>query len=101
MQIESKIERERRSWVERQEKFRDAQEEYERQLAQAQTEIERRRLMDNFSAYRRTHKEEDVRSGKRPPGTEVTMHQIMWARWIEIAVDNERPSSGGVSKNCC
>jgi hypothetical protein len=87
---ESQTARERRAWVERQERFKDLQEEYERRSAAASTPEERRQLAQAFSEQRRAHREEDVRLGKRSPGLAVQMHQIMWARWIEVAVEHER-----------
>ena len=45
--------------------------------------------MEEFAAYRRAHREEDIRRGKRTAGLAVSMHQIMWARWAEVAVEHE------------
>ena len=86
---ESPTAQERRAWVERQERFKDLQEEYERRSAAASSPEERRQLAQAFSEQRRDHREEDVRIGKRSPGLAVRMHQIMWARWIEVAVEHE------------
>jgi hypothetical protein len=38
------------------------------------------------------HREEDVLRGMRSsgPGIGIAMHQIMWARWIEVTRDHER-----------
>jgi hypothetical protein len=63
--------------------------EYERRSAAASSPEEKRQLAQVFSEQRRTHREEDVRLGKRSPGLAVRMHQIMWARWIEVAVEHE------------
>lgn len=105
---ESQIARERRAWFERQEQFKDLQEEYERRSAAASSPEERRQLAQAFSEQRKAHREEDVRLGKRSPGLAVQMHQIMWARWIEVAVEHElearrayldivaRPESGAI-----
>lgn len=86
---ESQREQARREWVVRQEVHRDAAEAYEARRAVSETDEQRRALMDEFAAYRRTHREEDIRRGKRPPGLSIAMHQIMWARWAEVAVEHE------------
>jgi len=86
---ESQTARARRVWVERQERFKDLQEDYERRSAAASSPEERRQLAQVFSEQRRAHREEDIRLGKRSPGLAVQMHQIMWARWIEVAVEHE------------
>jgi hypothetical protein len=91
VEAESPKEQERRRWAERQETLRDREEEYERAVAVASPE-ERRRLMQEFGEYRRSHREEDVRMGKRPPGVSVAMHRIMWKTWIEVAVEHELDS---------
>ena len=89
MDIESAAEQARRAWVERQERFRDRGEEYDRSMTAAENQAARDRLMQDFSAYRTAHLLEDVAAGKRPSGESVMMRQIMWARWIEIAVASE------------
>jgi hypothetical protein len=86
---ESRIEQEQRAWVERQERFKDLGEEYERRLAAAASPEERRHLQQWFSEKRRAHRQADVELGKRSPGLAISMHQIMWARWVEIAVEHE------------
>jgi hypothetical protein len=86
---ESRVEQERRVWVERQERFKDVQETYEQDQAAATTREERKQLMQVFAKQRRAHREEDVRLGKRLPGVSVSMHRIMWATWIEVAVEHE------------
>jgi hypothetical protein len=85
----SKREQERRAWVARQEQFKDASEAYERDLAAARTVAEREAVQQSFAAYRRSHRQQDVQMGKRSPGTSIAMHQIMWARWVEVAVEHE------------
>jgi hypothetical protein len=76
--------------VERSEAFRDLNDEFVR-LKAAATPEEWQRLKPWFGAYRRAYKEEDVRLGRRLPGigASVALHQIMWARWFEIAVLHE------------
>lgn len=86
---ESRIEQERRDWVERQERFKDLGEEYERRLAASASPEERRQLQQWFSEQRRAHRQADVELGKRSPGLAISMHQIMWARWVEVAVEHE------------
>ncbi len=85
---ESRKELERRGWVERQERFKDAEEAYQRDLAAAPPES-RRAITQAFSDMRKAHREEDVRTGRRAPGLSVSMRQNMWARWIEVAVEHE------------
>ena len=89
MTNESALEQERRRWVERQEEFKDLQEAYERDQAAATSPEERRELMELFAARRRAHREEDVRLGRRSPGFSIGMHRIMWATWVEVAVEHE------------
>lgn len=86
---ESVKEQDRRGWVIRQEEFKDTSEAHEAALAAAVTEDDRRRLKQEFSEYRRAYREEGVRRGNRLSGTHVATHQIMWARWIEVAVEQE------------
>ncbi|WP_143091546.1 hypothetical protein [Lentzea albida] len=86
---ESTREQERREWVTRQEAFKDAGEAYEAALAAAKSDSEKKDLQHAFSEYRTAHRQEDIRRGKRLPGTHVAMHQIMWARWLEVAVEHE------------
>jgi hypothetical protein len=86
---ETPKEQERRAWVERQELFRDQNEEYERASAVASTKEERQTLAADFSAYRTKHRQEDVMLGKRAPGIAVTLRQVMWVRWMEVAVQHE------------
>ena len=85
---ESGVERQRRSWVERQEQWKDVEETYNRESASASPE-ERRRLMARFAEQRKAHREEDVELGKRAPGFGIQMQQVMWARWIEVAIEHE------------
>jgi len=57
---ESRIEQERRAWVERQERFKDLGEEYERRLAAAPSAEVRRHLQQGFS-----EKAEGASAGRR------------------------------------
>jgi hypothetical protein len=86
---ESKIEVERRDWVERHERFKDLQEQYERQRAASTDPDERRRLAEEFAAERRAQREADIALGKRSPSTGVAVRQTMWLHWLKIAVENE------------
>lgn len=85
---ESRIEQERRARVERQERFKDLQEDYERRLPSCPPD-ERRQLKQWFSDERRKYREAEVALGKRLPGTHVATQQIMWARWLEVAIEHE------------
>lgn len=49
--------------------------------------------MDEMYRFRRDHREKDIRRGKRSPGTGVLMHQIMWARWLEVANEHAESAS--------
>jgi hypothetical protein len=86
---ESPEEQARRAWTERQQTFRDREEDFVRAKAAAMTNEERRALSQDFAEYRRRHREEDVATGRRAAGVSITMHQIMWARWAEVAVEPE------------
>ncbi len=86
---ESRIEQERRSWTERQQRFKDLEEEFQRNLAATTDAEERRALKQKFGVERRLQREGDIRLGKRTPGLSIQTHQIMWARWIEVAVEHE------------
>jgi hypothetical protein len=79
----------RRETVERYHRLKDVEEEFDLAKAAATSSEERQRLMDEFVEFRRQHREEDIRRGKRAPGFSIQMHQIMWARWIEIAAAHE------------
>jgi hypothetical protein len=85
---ESQTEQERRTWVERHESFRDLDEDYNTRLLSASPE-ERHELQRWFSLERTSLREEDIALGKRSPGLAVRMHRIMWAQWIEVAIEHE------------
>ncbi len=88
-QRESKIEVARRSYVEARERELDLAERYEQELSAAITPDERERISAVFSAQRQAHREAEVKAGRRLPGVSVVSHQIMWARWLEVAVEQE------------
>ena len=97
---ESPFEQERRSWVEREQRFKDLEEDFQRRIAAAETPEDIRELKHAFGEERRSFRQEAVELGKRSPGLSIAMHQIMWARWIEVAVDHEleaRRASGRLS----
>lgn len=50
--------------------------------------------MEEFAAYRTAHGREDIAAGRRPEGTAILMRQVMWARWLEIAVEHESAAKG-------
>lgn len=75
----------RRETVERYHILKDAEEQYELDLAAATSDDDRQQVMDSFASFRQRHHEEDIERGKRAPGFAIQMHQIIWARWIEIA----------------
>ena len=91
---ESPVEQERRSWVEREQRFKDREEEFQRRIGAAATPEEVRELKLAFGEERRSFRREAVELGKRSPGLSVAMHQIMWARWTEVAVEHELEARG-------
>lgn len=82
-------EKQRREWVDRQETFKDRQEEFTRGKGTATTKEERQARSQAFAEYRQAHRAEDIATGRREPGVSIRMHQIMWARWAEVAVEQE------------
>jgi hypothetical protein len=92
---ESRVEAERREWVERYELFKDLEERYGRQRARSTDPAERRKLAGEFAAKRRAHREMDIALGKRSPSTGVAVRQTMWLQWLEIAVRNEMVARRG------
>jgi hypothetical protein len=79
----------RRAWTEREQAFRDREEDYQHAIAAATTNDERQALSQVFAEYRSAHRQEDVAAGRRAAGTSITIHQIMWAQWAEIAIEHE------------
>jgi hypothetical protein len=80
---------ERRQTIERYHRLKDLEGAYELAEAATTDPDERQRLMDQLAADRQAHREQDVKRGKRPAGGGVMLQQVMWARWIEIAVEHE------------
>ncbi|MEU0553826.1 hypothetical protein [Dactylosporangium sp. NPDC006015] len=93
-------EQERRETVERYHTLKDAEEDFEQAKAAATTVGERDQLMSKFAAFRRLHREEDIRRGKRLPGFHAQMRQNLWARWLEIAASHERDASAAFELAC-
>lgn len=93
---------ERRETVERYHLLKDAEEDYEAARASTTDRAEMDRVTNEFAAFRRQHREEDARRGKRAArlGISVRMHQIMWARWIEVAVAHEMAARQAYDQIC-
>ena len=86
---ETPKEQDRRSRVEARERQLDLAEQYERDLSAATTPDERARITAVFASQRTSFRGAEIKAGRRGPGISVTMHQIMWARWLEVAVEQE------------
>ena len=86
---ETNKERERRAYIESLERYLDCSERYEQELATAASPEERTRIMSEFSHQRSAYRETENKAGRRPAGASCMIHQIMWVRWIEIAVEQE------------
>ena len=86
---ESPEEQARRDWTERQQTFKDREEDFARDKAAAMTREERQAVSREFAEYRRRHRTEDVAAGRRQAGGGIMLHQIMWVQWAEIAVEHE------------
>jgi hypothetical protein len=87
--IETKTERARRAYVEARQQHLDDSERYSAEMQAAGSAEGRAKIMAAFAQRRTDYRRAEVAAGKRPVGGGVTLHQIMWARWIEIAVDQE------------
>ncbi len=79
----------RRETVERYHRLKDAEEDFDQAKANATSTEERNQLSADLARFRQQHREEDILRGKREPGITIRMHQIMWARWIEVAATHE------------
>lgn len=79
----------RRAQVERQERLKDLEEQYDADSSAADSAGERSELMRTFASARRRYRREEEEAGDRGPGIRVTMHRIMWPVWFKIAVDHE------------
>lgn len=86
---ESTKEHDRRSRVEAPERQSDLAEQYERDLSAVTSPDDRARIAAAFEAQRTSFRETEINAGRRSPGMCVMMHQIMWARWLEVAVEQE------------
>lgn len=89
MSISRKIESERRSAIEREDHLVDLGERYEADLAAETTNEGKTALMQAFAKVRQELRQKEVDAGRRSRGLSVLLHQILWARWIEVAVENE------------
>jgi hypothetical protein len=85
----SEIEIHRRQRVEARERQLDQNEQYERDLALAVTKEERESISNKFAEQRQKNREAEVRAGFRPLGNSILLHQVMWMRWMEAAVEQE------------
>ena len=94
---ESKREQERRARVVRQEEFQDGSEELERRIETAVSDEEKAELQREYADRRRRHRQEEVEAGRRRPGISISMHQMMWAEWAEVAVERELEARGAFS----
>ena len=54
--------------------------------------------MSEFAHRRSEYRAAEVRAGRRSPGVSITLHQNMWARWIEVAVDQELRAVQDITK---
>lgn len=80
--------------------MKDAEEDFSQAKAKAKTTEERQALSTDLARFRRQHREEDIRRGKRAPGLAIRMHQIMWARWIEVAAAHEAAAAKAFDAIC-
>jgi len=87
--VESAQEQARREQVEWEEAFKDVTECYQHLMLNAPTDEERRRLNGEYATKRTAYRVESVARGYRSPGLAIQMHQIMWVRWLEAAVEHE------------
>jgi hypothetical protein len=86
--IETPSERERRTLVEREEDFLDAQERYVEQFNSAQNPGARQSISEELGELRRRHREETLPDS--PAGAAIAlMQEVLWDRWIRIAVKAE------------
>lgn len=90
----------RRETVERYHRLKDAEEDFGQAKAKAKSPEERQRLSTELARFRRQHREEDIQRGKRAPGLAIRMHQIMWARWIEVAAAHEAAAAEAFGAIC-
>jgi hypothetical protein len=84
---------ERRETVERYHRLKDVEEDFAIAKARASSPEERQRLMEEMSRFRTDHREQDIQRGKRSRGVGIMMHQIMWARWLEVASEHEKAAA--------
>lgn len=85
---ETDRDRERRETVRRHHVLKDREEDFHAAKASTTDPDDRRLLNEEMYGFRRAHREEDVRRGKRPLRSGVTMRQNMWARWLEVSAEH-------------
>lgn len=87
---ESKIERQRRGWLEDGERLKDLEEDYQAaKVAGTLTE----ELKGQLTEARRTYRTRGEETGKRAGMVAVTT--IWWKRWLEIGIDHELAARDG------
>jgi hypothetical protein len=87
---ESKIERERRVWLEEGERLKDLEEDYQAARAAGTPTDE---LKHQLTETRRTYRTRGEQSGKRAGMVAVTT--IWWKRWLEVGIDHELTARDG------
>ena len=87
---ESARDRERRETLRRHHVLKDHEEDFGAAKEATTDPDARRRLNEEMFAFRRAHREEDVRRGKRSLRGGIAMRQNMWARWLEVAAEHWR-----------
>lgn len=86
---ESRIERERRAWLEEGERLKDLEEDYQAaKIAGTLMEELKRQLTETRRAYRTRGEETGMRAGM------VAITTIWWKRWLEIGIDHELEARG-------
>ncbi len=87
---ESKVERERRAWLEDGERLKDLEEDYQAaEVAGTLTEDLKRQLSETRRAYRTRGEETGKRAGM------VAVTTIWWKHWLEIGIDHELAARDG------
>ncbi len=87
---ESKIERERRAWLEAGERLKDLEEDYQAAKGAGTLTDE---LKHQLTETRQTYRTRGEQSGKRAGMVGVTT--IWWKRWLEVGIDHELTARDG------
>lgn len=98
LRLSAAVERKRRGAIEREEQLADLAEQYAADLEQEGTKEGKAAVMAAFAKARTKRRLEQIKAGDRPPGASVLLHQILWARWIEVAVENEMKARDAFSR---